>query len=257
MGRRVEAKPEPTYSLGAVSRLTGLSPHVLRAWERRYQAIRPLRTPGGTRRYREADVRRLRRLRAATEAGHSISEAARLDDAELERRVAAHAAPPEAPIPAILAVVERLDAAEAERLLALQLAALGPLRFAASVAAPLLREIGERWQGGRLCMASEHLASSLVRSLLGASLRRRGGLGAPVVVFTTPPGERHELGVLMGAVAATESGAHAIYLGPDLPPAELLHAAETLEADAVALGVVQLSKREGERALRTDRKSVV
>jgi DNA-binding transcriptional MerR regulator len=65
---------EPTYSLGAVARLTGLSPHVLRAWERRYGAVRPLRTPGGTRLYRESDVARLRQLRAAVQAGHSISE---------------------------------------------------------------------------------------------------------------------------------------------------------------------------------------
>ena len=53
------ASSDTTYSLGAVAKMTGLSPHVLRAWERRYAAVTPLRTPGGTRRYRESDVSRL------------------------------------------------------------------------------------------------------------------------------------------------------------------------------------------------------
>jgi len=66
------ARNEATYALGAVCRITGLSPHVVRVWERRYGAIAPLRTPKGTRRYRPADVERLQLLRAGVEAGHRI-----------------------------------------------------------------------------------------------------------------------------------------------------------------------------------------
>ena len=50
---------DETYSVGAVSKVTGLSPDVLRAWERRYGVVEPLRTEGGTRRYRPADLERL------------------------------------------------------------------------------------------------------------------------------------------------------------------------------------------------------
>src|SRR5262249_39099710 len=85
---------EPTYSLGAVARLTGLSQHVLRAWERRYGAVTPVRSPGGTRRYRESDVERLRLLRAAVAAGHPISEVAREDDDALARRLLGAPPPP-------------------------------------------------------------------------------------------------------------------------------------------------------------------
>src|SRR5688572_16347090 len=75
----------PTYPLHAVVRMTGLSPEILRAWERRYRAIEPLRTPGGTRRYRAADVERLRLLKAAVAAGFRIGKVARLSAAELAR----------------------------------------------------------------------------------------------------------------------------------------------------------------------------
>lgn len=239
------AGAEPTYSLGAVSRLTGLSEHVLRAWERRYGAVRPLRTPGGTRRYREADVARLRLLRGAVDAGHAIRDLAGLPDAELARRarlVAAEAAPPA--LAPILAAVEALDAERVERLVGAQLAALGPARFVRQVASPLLVEVGDRWHAGRLPIACEHLASTTLRNLLGSCLRRTSASAqAPPVVFTTPPGERHDLGTLMAAVVALDGGGHPIFLGGDLPVEEVAQAAGALEAAAVAVGVC---RRDGE-----------
>jgi MerR family transcriptional regulator, light-induced transcriptional regulator len=230
---------EPTYSLGAVSRLTGLSEHVLRAWERRYGAVRPLRTPGGTRRYRESDVARLRLLRGAVDAGHAIRELAGLADAELARRARlASADAVQPPLAPILAAVEALDAERVERLVGAQLSALGPARFVRQVASPLLVEVGDRWHAGRLPVACEHLVSTTLRNLLGGCLRRTSASDqAPPVVFTTPPGERHDLGTLMAAVVAVDAGGHPVFLGGDLPIEEVAHAARSVGAAAVAVGV--------------------
>ena len=237
--RRARSAPaEMTYSLGLVSRLTGLSPHVLRAWERRYEAVTPLRTAGGTRRYRESDLSRLRLLQAAVAAGHPIGDVARLDDTELRRRSNVREGEERPPLGEILAAIDALDAAEAERLLGIQLAALGPRRFTRAVVLPLLDEVGSRWERRELCMASEHLASAVVRSLLGALLRRRAsGAPTPALIFTTLPGDRHELAVLVAAVTAADLGANAVYLGPDLPPGEIALAAERVGAAAVVAGV--------------------
>jgi DNA-binding transcriptional MerR regulator len=243
---------EPTYSLGAVARLTGLSPHVLRAWERRYGAVRPLRTPGGTRRYLEADVARLHKLRAAVLNGHPIGEVASLPEEELERRVGL--APLGAPRPLlapILEAVEVLDAGESERLLGCQLSALGAARFVRLVASPLLGQIGERWESGRLCVAAEHLASSILRNLLGGLLHTPGAAAkAPPILFTPPPGERHELGALMAAVTAIDSGGNPIFLGPDLPVEEVARAAHSLAAAAVGVGVCRRNGSEHADAIR-------
>ncbi len=213
---------------------------MLRAWERRYGAVRPLRTPGGTRRYREPDVARLRLLRSATAAGHSIGEVAGLDDAELVRRLELSqsmvATPP--PIAPILAAVEALDADDIERLLGAQLSALGPARFVRLVASPLLVEIGDRWHAGRLAIAAEHMTSSILRNLLGACLRLPASAAqAPSVLFTTPSGERHELGTLMAAVTAVDVGGHPVFLGGDLPVSDVVEAVASIGAAAVALGV--------------------
>jgi DNA-binding transcriptional MerR regulator/methylmalonyl-CoA mutase cobalamin-binding subunit len=256
MADRRRAPPsDPTYALGAVARIVGISEHVLRAWERRHRAVVPLRTAGGTRRYRASDVARLRKLHAATRAGHAIGQIARCSDVELDALVA-EASPggPAPPLAPLLAAIARLDAVETERLLSAQLAGLGAGRFIETLASPLLVEIGRRWEAGDLSVSAEHLASSVLRNLLGALLRpTRAALGTPPIVFTTPPGESHEIGALMAAVAAVEAGGNAVFLGPNLPLDEVVRSARALRAGAVALGVCDASARgmAGEiRALR-------
>lgn len=232
------AAEEPTYSLGAVARLTGLSAHVLRAWERRYGAVKPLRTPGGTRRYRESDVARLRQLRSAVQAGHSISEVAQASGDELARRLELAPPLPAPPLEALLEAIEHLDAGSTERLLSAQLAVLGPLRFIRAVATPLLQTIGTRWAEGRLCIASEHLASSILRNLLGTALRpTSAGQQVAPILFTTLAGEAHELGALMAAVTTADAGGHPVFVGGNLPVPEIVDAAETIGASAVAVGI--------------------
>jgi DNA-binding transcriptional MerR regulator len=237
---RLEAL-EMTYSVGTVARLTGLSPDLIRAWERRYGVVDPLRTPGGTRRYRAADLERLRLVKAAVDAGHRIGQVARLDLAELEQRAAGSQAPSTGRLDETFSALERLDGTEAQRLLSLQLSALGPVRFARDFAVPLVREIGERWAGDRLSIASEHLATGVLRSMLGSALQpTAASLLGPRIVFATPTGERHELGLQMAALTALSAGANPIYLGAELPVEELLGSVQRGCAAALALSLVTL-----------------
>ena len=230
---------ERTYPLGAAARLTGLTPDLLRAWERRYEIVVPLRTPGGTRRYRASDLDRLRLVKAAVDSGYRIGEVAQLDAEEIARRIADSTPPPGSPIESVISALDRLDGPEVERLIGLQLAALGPVHFAKAFAVPLLDEIGQAWIAKRLCVASEHLASSVLRSLLGSSLRAQQGalLEAPIV-FSTLPGERHELGLLIAALTAAGAGGHVVYVGPDMPIAELVTAVAKTRARVLALSSV-------------------
>jgi DNA-binding transcriptional MerR regulator/methylmalonyl-CoA mutase cobalamin-binding subunit len=228
------------YSVGAVARITGLSTHALRAWERRYGAVRPHRTEGGTRRYSRSQVERLRLLKAGVDAGHRISEIAELDDATLEARIAAGLPDSHIPLADVLAAAIRVDAEAVDRLLGIQLAALGPTGFARDVAGPLLRDVGDRWARGELTVAQEHLISSTARGLLATALRAPANTDGPRLVFSTPSGERHEFGALIAAAVALGAGASVTYLGPDLPADELARAARGIGARAVGLSVVGL-----------------
>lgn len=249
-GMARKAPEETTYPLRAAARLTGLSPEVLRAWERRYGVVEPLRTPGGTRRYRAADLERLRLVKAAVDAGHRIGRVARLDDAELAQRAASRGPAHTEQLEPILDAVDRLDGSEAQRLLALQLSALGPARFAQQVAVPLAHEIGARWSEDRLSVAAEHLATAVLRAMLGSALRPDlAARGGPKIVFATPPGERHELGLQVAALSAMGAGAHPVYLGADLPVEEILAAVARSRATVLALSLVDLSAAQGSRAV--------
>jgi len=74
------------FRIGAVARLTGISPDALRAWERRYQVISPQRSPSGTRLYSEQDIARLRLIKRLVDAGQAIGTVASLSLAELQTR---------------------------------------------------------------------------------------------------------------------------------------------------------------------------
>jgi methanogenic corrinoid protein MtbC1 len=209
-----------------------------------------VRTPGGTRRYRPGDIDRLRKVKAAVDAGHRISHVAKMDAAELER-FSGLGAKPHAGFDAALSALERFDSQELHRLTSLQLAALGPLRFAREFALPLSREIGDRWAKGSLSIGSEHLATGILHAMLGAALTPTAAsrLG-PKIIFATPPGERHELGLQSAALAAMGAGANPVYLGADVPIEDLLHAVEESKADVLALGLVALAGAAATRVLR-------
>lgn len=250
MSRTDHGSSETTYPLGAVVRLTGLSPELLRAWERRHGVVAPVRTAGGTRRYRAQDLDRLRLLKAAVAAGHRIGSLRGRSDGELRALCEAPAAGDDARLAAILHAVGSLDAAEAQRLLSLQLSALGAPRFAREIALPLVREIGKRWSKDGFAIASEHLASAALRSLLGAALQPgAAALRGACVVFGGLPGERHELGLLMAAVTALGAGAHPVYLGPDLPLEDLLDAAHRTRSAALAVGIVMTPAEQATRSV--------
>jgi DNA-binding transcriptional MerR regulator len=230
--------------------MTGLSPDLLRAWERRYGVIEPMRTPGGTRRYSAAEIERLRLVKGAVDAGHRVGRVAHLDAAELKSRASIPEVGSAGHLDEILAALDCLDGAESQRLLSTQLSALGAVRFTRGVAIPLVHEIGERWATDKMGIASEHLATSVLRSLLGSALQPTPtSLLGPKIVFGTPAGEGHELGLLMAALTAQVAGANPLYLGSELPVEDLLSAVDGTDAAALALSVVTISSAEATRVV--------
>jgi MerR family transcriptional regulator, light-induced transcriptional regulator len=229
-------RPAPAqYPIRAVSRMTGISVDTLRAWERRHDAIAPTRNDRG-RLYSDADVSRLQKLGELVKRGHAIGSIAGLGDRELGGLLEAadtHRSAPPAPIgevdvATLTSALDRYDLDTIEATLNRHAAVLPPRDLVFAVILPLLQEIGRRWEGGRLRPAQEHLVSSTIRSVLGGLLRATVRPQAvPKVVFATPAGERHELGLLSAALLAASAGYGVVYLGADLPAADIAHAAAT------------------------------
>jgi methanogenic corrinoid protein MtbC1 len=229
---------------------TGLTADLLRAWERRYGAVRPQRSPAGQRLYTDRDIARLLLLRRATLDGHSIGAIAPLDDRALEALLETSPAIESAAVdlsPLVrdaMAAVERLDAPALEATLRRAAMALGATAFVDSFAPRLLVEVGERWHEGGLGPANEHLATSTMRRVLDWVIEAFVvAPHAPRLVIATPAGERHELGAMLVSAAAVQEGWRVVYLGADLPAAQIVHAASQVRARAVALSIVASAGR--------------
>jgi MerR family transcriptional regulator, light-induced transcriptional regulator len=255
---------EHRHPMGVVVQRTGLSTHVLRAWERRYEAVSPGRTEGGQRLYSDADVGRLQLLKRVTEAGRPIGMVARLPTAELARlagedAVAARGSeePAEAAeggasrhLDACLAAAESLDGRALRTELMRAVIQLDVGSVVNGVVAPLLTRVGDLWAEGRLRPAQEHVVSAAVRQVLDWLLARyEAAPGAPSVLVTTPSGELHEFGAMLAGLVAADAGWRVVYLGPSLPPSEVATAARQSGARVVALSLVAGSSLEDVEAL--------
>ena len=242
------------HPIAVVAERTGLSPDVLRIWERRYQAVAPTRTAGGERLYTDADVERLRLLDAAVAAGRRIGRVAGLSTAELARLVdedrASEATRANAQayvrsegdrtvIDAALARIRALDARGLDELLRRRAAVVGAPALIEKAIVPLLRQIGDDWHAGRLSIAQEHVASAVIEAFVMATTRAMAvSDDAPSLVVGTLAGSRHVIAAALVGAAAAAEGWKVLFLGGDLPANEMARAAIAANARAVAVSVV-------------------
>lgn len=247
------------------SQLSGLNPHVIRIWERRYNALNPSRTCTNRRMYCEEAVERLKLLKELTEAGHRIGNVARLSTDDLRRLVdqqLARSGPPasiaaaafttaamppmEAPQDFVCLGVDACKAYDTDRLRRLLQRArqqFGHRGMLHHVICPMIEHIGREWQAGNLRPAHEHIATAVIRELLMSPVPGCQTVAtAPEIVITTPSGEMHELGAMMAAASARDLGWRITYLGPNLPIEETAACASARQARAVALSVVYPEK---------------
>lgn len=227
-------------SIGDLAAASGIAEGTLRAWERRYGRPKARRLPSGHRRYTEEDLTWLRRVAEALARGGRASEVVALTEAELDARLAQGSADAEeeALTERLLELVESYDAARLRRSLREALNRMEPLEFLRRRLTPLLHAVGRRWVDGRLDVRHEHFMSEVVGDLLrGQRERMSENPTGPLVLLTTLPGEQHELGVQMAAVALLAAGARPRVLGPQTPVAEIVKAQQESRARAVALSV--------------------
>jgi MerR family transcriptional regulator, light-induced transcriptional regulator len=232
------------HSTKAAFRLTGVSPDIMRAWERRYHLVRPERDRNGHRRYSDSDIDKLRLLRKLVDRGHAIGRLSPLTTDELRMllRDGATVRPDEIAASLMRRLFEAIAAYRptlCDDILGLAMTGLSPRDAVELVIAPALNKAGTLWRSDKVSIAQEHLLTASVERLVVTMLHTFGKAAhGPTIVFTTLSGERHTLGALMAAMIAASRGIHAVYLGPELPPAEAAQAAKSCKADAIALSVV-------------------
>lgn len=215
--------------IGELSRRTGVSPELLRAWEQRYGLLRPSRSPGGFRLYSPADEARVRRTTSLIADGLSAAEAARLAAGS----AAEDSGPTDRPlvedlVDVLRAATDRYDAAAAHAALDQLFRSVSLQHALTEVVIPYLRDLGDRWAAGEVTVAQEHFAANLVRGrLLGVAGDWGAGGTGPTAVLACLPGEQHDIGLVIFGILLSRRGWRVTFLGADTP-------FESLEADARA-----------------------
>lgn len=246
--------PLTQHSIGIAVRRTGLKPDVIRAWEKRYGAIQPGRTPTNRRFYTDEQLERLNLLRQATLGGRQIGQIAGLSTEQLRELVETdRAASGQVPQPrqeaarvvsgghmsACLTAVENLDPHGLRFQLEKAATELTPPKLLEDLVVPLLGKMGELWELGAIRVVHEHVASAVIRAFLG-NLQDVfvGADNSPSIVIGTPLRQEHELGALIASAVAASEGWSVTHLGCGLPAEEITAAANAKGARAVALSLV-------------------
>jgi MerR family transcriptional regulator, light-induced transcriptional regulator len=226
--------PDGAIRIGELSRRSGVSPELLRAWERRYGLLEPTRSPGGLRLYSAEDLARVQAMQRYLVDGLAAAEAAEL----AARTSPSDEAGPTTGKDELAAALLSFDEGAANRLFDSLLARLSLDTLLRDVVIPFLHELGDRWERGEVSVGQEHFASTFLRGrLLGLARGWSQGRG-PAAVLACAPAEQHDLGLITFGLALRSRGWRIVCLGPDTPIASVADAARTCEADLVVVSAV-------------------
>ena len=228
------------YPIRAVAQITGINPVTLRAWERRYRLVTPQRSSSGHRLYSNADIARIRDILRLMDSGLAISRVGDVLAHEVQSSDNKHGQE-DANVwqgyrERMINAIHSFDEQALERNYNEALSLYPIDMITRRLLIPLLRELGQRWQQVEGGIAEEHFFALYMRNKLGARFHHRSGQpNGPKLLMACLPGEHHEIGLLLFALAAHEFGFRMIVLGADMPLAQLPIVVARTDADAIVL----------------------
>ena len=234
----------PLLRIGELSRRLGVTDHALRAWESRYGLLQPVRSAGGFRLYSAADEWRIRQMQAYLAEGLSAAEAARTVLRE-GGSASTEPAPPAGPdlaaatvselATALRQALDAFDEPSAQAVFDRLVSELSLTAVLRDVVLPYLADLGERWQRGTASIAQEHFASNIIRGRLAGLARGWGGGHGPRAILACPPGEQHDMALMIFGIVLNRNGWSIDYFGMNTPVEELGQAVDATHPDLVVL----------------------
>lgn len=238
---------DKTYTIKAVSKEINVSESLLRAWERRYGLISPIRSATGRRLYSQDDVFHLSLLKKAVDKGHAIGAIANLENRDLEKLIYGRQESGSDTnkedmsylYTRCISEIKELRQEHFEKTLLQASVEFSLNQVLDQLILPLLAEIGNQWRDGTLRIHHEHMATQTIRNFIN-NLRRAHSsytTTSPTVISTTLSGQAHDLGVLCAGLTLISGGWRVIHLGANLPFYEIAASFRQADADAIILGI--------------------
>ncbi|MFV2049919.1 MerR family transcriptional regulator [Metabacillus sp. YM-086] len=221
---------EGKYNIKAVSKMLGIQAGTLRAWERRYNMIAPIRNESGHRLYTEEHIKILKWLITKVDKGFTISQAVNLletNQASINEQVELKTDGEQIDysedlMEELLYALLKFDESTAHDLLNKAFSLYSVDKVVIEILGTLLVKIGDKWENGKITSAHEHFASSFLRSRIGMILHTLPVDGLlPKVIGVCGPEESHELGLLIFTLYLRRKGFEVIYLGTSIAEGDI------------------------------------
>lgn len=226
------------FPIRTVAAMTGIKPMTLRAWERRFKLITPIRTEKGHRLYSQEDVDKIMEILSLTKQGISISQVKRLLTIKKQSPEAEQTLINTWPyyLDCMLNAIKHFDETALDYYYSEALSLHSIDSICTELLIPLLKKLGDQWQDCKSGIAEEHFFSMYMRNKLGAHiLHLNQHTTGPLLLIACLPGEEHETGMLLFALAALNNGYRALILGANLPLTQIAAIAEKRTCDAIVL----------------------
>ncbi len=243
----METHNNKLYAIKTAAQLSGLTPFVIRAWEKRYHILTPTRKVTNHRLYTPDDIEKLSLLNSATQLGHRIGNIAHLDNNALLEIIHNSTILPkcqnESPVQntvlkEAIDCVRHLEPERLEQTLVQALFTMSQSDLIKDVIAPLAQQMGEDWHNNMITIAHEHIATAVLKKHLLTLMQKQNPASSPLILVGTPMGQHHELGALMVATLCHTMGWRTLYFGNDTPTSEIVSLAYNLRPRAIALSIV-------------------
>ena len=244
---------EKLYTIGTVSKLTGVGSITLRAWERRHGLIQPVRKESGHRLFTRQHIDQINRITALTQQGVRISQIRpEMLETESDLQTGDESDVWSDYLNSMIAAIIDFDEDRLEEIYneALSLYSIGIVTR--KLLTPLLIELGLRWVANEGSIAEEHFFAFYLRNKIGARYhhRARGNNNGPRLLLAGLPGENHEIGLLLFALTAHEAGYRVIPLGANMPLDDLAYVAKKKQCSAIIVsGAIEPSEKTVKRSL--------
>ena len=215
-----------SYSISDLEQLSGVQIHTIRMWERRYNALEPMRSAGNTRLYDDNHLRRLLNIVGLSKTGLKISHVCALSDQEIDNLLKedihstiSNDLKHEYHISQLLTFGIAYEATEFDKLIDICIKEYGMVNTYKNIIYPLLVRLGLMWRRDHICPAQEHFLSNIIRQKIYVAINElpiATGRSANWLLFL-PEDEDHDIGLLFANYVLRLRGQKVLYLGAKVP----------------------------------------
>ncbi|ARS35906.1 MerR family transcriptional regulator [Pontibacter actiniarum] len=238
------------YTIKELEHLSGIKAHTIRIWEQRYCILSPKRTETNIRYYDDSDLKSLLNISLLNERGYKISKIAQMDREQILEKVRQLCDQPcecAHHVSALVAAMVDMSETKFDRALSIATLQMGFQETMQRVIYPFLNKIGILWQTGNITPAHEHFVSNLIRQKLLVAIDGQvvnWNEGTPTYILYLPEGELHELALLYMNYILRAHNQRVIYLGQNLPFADLELTYEQFKAEYICTVLTSAPERE-------------